>query len=120
MATGLEGMVANGWHLFETEDHPFRSALSPFLSKLSESALKELSGNGMSLPPLCAWVLYVAIHTRRKDSPNITKEERLAADAFEQEQAREEAEHDRWPDDCEDAFTFDSIKIASEGCRGPS
>ena len=66
-AVGLEGMVANGWHIFETEDDTFSSALSPFLKSLPECVLKGLSGNGMSMPPLCAWVLYVALHTRRRE-----------------------------------------------------
>ena len=68
LCTGLEGMVANGWHIFENETSKFSSDLAPFLKTLTESQLKSLSGNGMSLPPLCAWFLFVAMNTRRRES----------------------------------------------------
>ena len=75
------------------------SALSPFLQTLSESSLKELSGNGMSLPPLCAWVLYVALNTRRRYSAPLS-EGRCVESLQEQEDEDE-------PDDVEEAFADD-------------
>ena len=75
------------------------SALSPFLQTLSESSLKELSGNGMSLPPLCAWVLFVSIHTRRRDSAHLS--EKRCADTL-QEQEDEDV-----LDDVEEPFADD-------------
>ena len=87
-ATGLEGMIANGWHIHEMEDDPFMSALSPFLQTLSESSLKELSSNGMSLPPLCAWMLHAALHTRRRDSAHLSEER--CADTFQEQEDEDE------------------------------
>ena len=85
LCTGLEGMVANGWHIFEDENDKFSSPLAPFLKTLSEPKLKSLSGNGMSLPPLCAWILYIALNTARREKPQPSQGVRSIEDEGEEE-----------------------------------
>ena len=98
LCTGLENMVANGWHIFEEPPDKFSSELAPFLKGLKEQYLKSLSGNGMSLPPLCAWFLFVAMHTARRESPLAswglgTASEEDDGEEEEDEQRASEAKH---------------------------
>ena len=75
---GLEYMFANGWNVFEPEGATFSSVLTPMLRKLSENQIKQLSGNGMMLPAIGAWFLYVCMNTVRVESSKIMEEHRLA------------------------------------------
>ena len=57
MALGLENLVTNGWHVLEGCSDTFRSSIAYILADLKESELKDLSGNGVSLPCFVAFVL---------------------------------------------------------------
>ena len=50
----------------------------------------------MSLPPLCAWVLHVALHTRRRDSAHLSEER--CADTLQEQEDEDEL------DDVEESF----------------
>ena len=56
---GVEHLIANGWHLYPSLSKTYLSRASECLQKMSCSVLKELSGNGLSLPAFTAWLVYV-------------------------------------------------------------
>jgi hypothetical protein len=59
LASGLEHLSAQGFHLFPdtTKDHAFTKML-PIFSRMRDSDLKDVSGNGMHLAPLSAWLVF--------------------------------------------------------------
>ena len=63
VATGMEHLAAQVYHVFDVVGP--KTPLHRFLSKLNNSQLKQLSGNGWSLA-VCSWMLYVWSHTVRR------------------------------------------------------
>lgn len=68
VATGLEDLGAQGFHLFEstTKDYPL-SARGRILRDCPASEQTHLSGNGMHLGVLCHWLYYVLSNCVRID-----------------------------------------------------
>lgn len=95
LVMGLEFMFANGFNVFEDPDSQFSSNLTPVLKTLKEHQLKALSGNGMMLPAMGCWFLYVLMNTVRIESVKMTKEHALASKATQPE----DAEADDFEDD---------------------
>ena len=91
---GLEGMFANGFNVFEPDGAAFSSSLTPMLRRLSEGQIKHLSGNGMHLPSVCAWFVYVLMNTKRVESNKFVKEARLAKQAVSEEEEAEDENDD--------------------------
>ena len=56
--------------------------MAPFLLELEDSKLKKLSGNGMSLPCLGSFFLFVLAFTVRREIPDIRKEMHVVEDDF--------------------------------------
>ena len=71
---GTEHLAAQGWHLFPRTSASPVSPLREILRALSDSEQKQLSGNGMHLPTLLAWKLYVFGNTVRVESVKILEE----------------------------------------------
>lgn len=67
-ATGMEHLGAQGFHLFgaTTANRPF-SKMLPVFQRFHQGEQKCLSGNGMHLGPLSAWLLYVLGNVVRTD-----------------------------------------------------
>lgn len=58
-ATGMEHLGAQGYHLFpETSGNNGFSKMLPIFLQLTHPDQKSISGNGMHLAPLSAWMLY--------------------------------------------------------------
>jgi hypothetical protein len=78
---GSEHLAANGWNLFPSSASAPVSPASDILMGLSDTKQKKLSGNGMRLPSLCAWKLYVLANTVRVESAKLVEETRLLGSA---------------------------------------
>jgi hypothetical protein len=67
IATPLEHLSAQGFHLFEgatTLDFP-ATKLASVLSSLSGQAAKKMAGNGMHLAIVCSWMFFVLSNVQR-------------------------------------------------------
>ena len=62
---GSEHLAALGWHMFDSTSTRFTSHMKDILSKFPGHAQKAFSGNGMSLPALAAFSLYIWANTVR-------------------------------------------------------
>ena len=89
LCLGLEHLHAQGWNVFG--DSCFETPLLPLFKSLKESAIKDLSGNGMHLPCIAAWYLYVMTHVVRLEDSKLLQEHRLSSAAV--ERATEEESH---------------------------
>ena len=107
LIVGMEHLCAQGWHVFPQEDDLFATPLLPKLRTLSENALKKLSGNGMHLPCLAAWWLYVMSRIARVHSPNFVGEHSLA-------NAEAESEHEDESDKNDESEKEDVADLNSE------
>ena len=68
LATPLEHWGAHGFHLFDsTTKTCAKSSMLPIFTKLSRSKLKELSGRGIHVAVLSAWMMYVLSNIVRVD-----------------------------------------------------
>ena len=76
---GLEHLSAHGWHVLPGAMEDYQSPMAPLFSKMSDHALKKLSGNGMSLQALAAWTVYCLAHCARVESPKLLEEYRLGS-----------------------------------------
>lgn len=77
---GAEHLLANGWHLWPSLGSAPPSPMSPMLLSLNDRQQKFVSGNGMSLPAVAAWVLYCLSNTVRVESPKLLEEAALWGD----------------------------------------
>ena len=94
---GVEHLLANGWNI--GMGGSYVSPLTPLLSKMSERDLKGLSGNGMNLQMIGAWVLYCAMNVKRKEADKLREEHKLSsgndlAELFEDKEEGEEEDED--------------------------
>ena len=64
---GSEHLAALGWHLFDIDGVPFLSSIAGILTRAGQATQKSWSGNGMGLPAIYAWMLYVLGNTVRVD-----------------------------------------------------
>ena len=78
---GSEHLTANGWNLFPSSASAPVSPAIDILMGLSDTQQKKLSGNGMHLPSLCAWKLYVLANIVRVESAKLVEETRLLGSA---------------------------------------
>ena len=70
-ATGMEHLAAQGYHVFDIVGP--KTPLHNILSTLDDCKLKQLSGNGWSLPAVCAWMLYVWSHTIKRPPSSLSR-----------------------------------------------
>ena len=107
---GSEHLAANGWNLFPSSSSSPVSPLLDILLALTDREQKQLSGNGMHLPSLCAWKLYVFGNLVRVESAKLVEECRLAgkgnADADEGEDEADLADRPQDASD-DDLLTID-------------
>ena len=75
-AVSHEHLAAQGYHILNAHCSDFTSPLKAFFcgdghTTLSPSKKKELAGNGISLPVMLAWILYVLCNSRKRpiDTP---------------------------------------------------
>jgi hypothetical protein len=78
---GSEHLTANGWNLFPSSASAAVTPAIDILMGLSDKQQKKLSGNGMHLPSLCAWKLYVLGNIVRVESAKLVEEARLLGSA---------------------------------------
>ncbi|CAE7319270.1 unnamed protein product [Symbiodinium sp. CCMP2456] len=70
-ATGMEHLAAQGYHVFDVVGP--KTPLYSLLSTLDDCKLKQLSGNGWSLPAVCAWMLYVWSNTCKRPPSSLLR-----------------------------------------------
>ena len=62
---GLEHLATQGFHVFPACSNTYKAGNIDMFESLSDKALKEVAGNGVSLPAWGAWLAYVLSHTER-------------------------------------------------------
>ena len=80
-AVGLEHLAAQGLHVLDGMHSRYHSRMQPYFESLGESAIKELSGNGMCISALAAWVVYCFSNVVRVEGPKFLEEHALATAA---------------------------------------
>ena len=70
-ATSMEHVAAQGFHVFG--DHKYNSRITSCLRSLQAYRVKRLAGNGICLPAILAWMVFVWSNTVKRLPPPLAR-----------------------------------------------